>query len=331
MAAPQPPTNAVATAGNRRATVTFTPPDDDGGFLITSYTVTASDDTTPANGGQTATGANPPITVVGLTDGDDYYFTVTATNSAGTSGGSSNSNTVEILPPREPDAPTAVSATAGDGEAIVTFVAPTNNGGAVVTAYEVTAVDETNPGNGGQTQSGSASPLTVAGLSNGDGYTFQVTATNSEGTSDPSAKSSLVVPQAETPTNTPPPPFPNGASFPLERPINLVQLQDEIAAAVGQAVQVALTGDYDINQPLSPSNAATLWVAPDSISSGTIIDVIGAHVPNPAYGMSGADLMFQAALQKVQSDPNAVLTDDEMQGALRGLLIRSLIRVGPIQ
>ena len=47
---------------------------------ITGYTVTATDSTTPANGGQTGTGTGSPISVTGLTNGDSYTFTVTATN-----------------------------------------------------------------------------------------------------------------------------------------------------------------------------------------------------------------------------------------------------------
>lgn len=325
MPVPDPPTNVVATTGNRRATITFSPPEDDGGLIITDYTVSAFDNTTPANGGQIVSAQNPPITVVGLTSGDEYYFTVTATNSAGESANSANSNIIEILIAREPDPPTAVVATVGDGEATVTFDAPENDGGSAITSYEVTAIDETNPGNGGQTTSGITTSLTVTGLTNGDGYTFQVIATNLQGESDPSSKSALVIPAAESPSDTPPPPFPNGASFPLEKPVNLVQITDEIAAAAGQAVQVAITGTYDTAQPISPTNEAVIWVAPNTISSSIIITAIEDHVPNPTYGISNADLHFQAALQKVLTDPNAVLTSDEIQAAVRGLLIRSVI------
>lgn len=328
MPAPNAPTSVSATTGHLRATVTFLPPGDDGGAIITGYTVTAVDTTTPANGGQTVTGTNPPLVVTGLTQGDTYHFTVTATNADGTSPASTNSNSVVILGPTKPNPPTAVTAIAGDGQATVSFAPPADNGGAAITSYTVTAIDETNPPNGGQTASGATSPRTVTGLTNGDGYTFQVTATNAQGTSDPSGKSALTVPQSASGPGAPPPPFPDASSFPLTKEINLIQLQDEIAAAVGQTVQTAVTGNYDPAQPISPTNPATFWVAPNTVSSATVTATIAAHVPNPAYGMSNTEVLFQAALQKVLSDPNAVLTNDELQAAVRGLLVRSLIPQG---
>lgn len=94
-----------------------------------------------------------------------------------------------------PDAPTGVSAVAGDGQATVSFTAPASNGSAF-THYTVTA----SPG--GVTATGTGTSIVVGGLTNGTAYTFTVTATNGVGTSSPSLASNSVTPAAPTPAPT---------------------------------------------------------------------------------------------------------------------------------
>jgi hypothetical protein len=89
-----------------------------------------------------------------------------------------------------PGTPTIGTATAGDGQASISFTAPASNGGAPITGYTVTA----SPG--GATGTGSSGPITVTGLTNGVAYTFDVTATNSAGTGSASAQSNSTTPSA---------------------------------------------------------------------------------------------------------------------------------------
>ncbi len=84
---PQAPASPRATAGSGAATVTVPPPPS-GGASITSYTVTASP------GGRSATGGGPQLVVDGLTDGQGYTFTATATNRVGVSAASPPSGVV---------------------------------------------------------------------------------------------------------------------------------------------------------------------------------------------------------------------------------------------
>ena len=88
------------------------------------------------------------------------------------SGGASSAPTVTT-----PGAPTALSATAGDGAATLSFGAPTSNGGAAISGYTATCTAGTTS----RTASGAASPLTVNGLVNGTQYACSVVATNQVG------------------------------------------------------------------------------------------------------------------------------------------------------
>ncbi|WP_372631046.1 fibronectin type III domain-containing protein [Cohnella sp.] len=184
--APGAPTNVSATAGVGEATVSFDPPASNGGSPITEYIVTSSP------GGLTGTGGSSPITVTGLTYGENYTFSVSAKNSAGTSVSSVASNEITPLG-LAPDAPANVTATAGNGSASISFDPPANDGGSPITGYVVTS----NPG--GFTATGSASPITVTGLTNGENYEFTVVATNAVGDSVASSPSNAVVPAPVAP------------------------------------------------------------------------------------------------------------------------------------
>ncbi|MFM7891282.1 MAG: fibronectin type III domain-containing protein, partial [Actinomycetota bacterium] len=86
---PSVPRSVRAVAGNGLATVYWTAPENNGGAAITAYTATAS-----PGGGTCATAGALTCAVSGLTNGTAYTFTVTATNSAGTSDSSAASDAV---------------------------------------------------------------------------------------------------------------------------------------------------------------------------------------------------------------------------------------------
>ena len=193
--APSAPRKPVVTRGNGEATVRWIKPRANGS-PIAGYTVTSS-------GGQTCSTTDADTTscvVTGLTNGTSYTFTVTATNAEGTSYPSPASRPIfpstDPVPPATPFAPVA---TAGDGQASVTWTKPADNG-VTISGYTVTS-------SGGQRCSTTgADTLTcvVTGLTNGTAYTFTVTANNIVGNSDPSPDSNSVTPGTEPATPSAP-------------------------------------------------------------------------------------------------------------------------------
>ncbi len=185
---PDVATSVAGAGGNGQVVVSWNAPVYNRGSAITAYTVTASP------GGQTCSWSIGALscTVTGLTNGTSYTFTVTATNSDGTSSASTAS--VAVTPVAVPDAATGVAGVSGDGQVVVSWLAPVSNGGSTITAYAVTA----SPG--GQTCAWSIGALscTITGLTNGVAYTFTVTATNAVGAGIASAPSSSVTPVAAT-------------------------------------------------------------------------------------------------------------------------------------
>ncbi|WP_223177625.1 fibronectin type III domain-containing protein [Psychroflexus maritimus] len=183
---PDAPLIAGVTPGVGQVEITFTAPTNNGGTPITSYTATSNPGGITASVQQAGGGT---ITVTGLTNGTAYTFTLTATNSIGTSAASAASNAV--TPGNVPDTPNITNVTASNAQAEITFTAPANNGGTPITSYTATSNPE---GITASVQQAGGGTITVTGLTNGTAYTFTLTATNSIGTSAASMPSNAVTP-----------------------------------------------------------------------------------------------------------------------------------------
>jgi len=91
-----------------------------------------------------------------------------------------------------PDAPSVDSVTLSDhGQVSVAFTAPTDTGTSAITGFVAT----TNDGIGA---TGSSSPITITGLTNGTSYTARVYAANAFGTSAASVASASFTPVADS-------------------------------------------------------------------------------------------------------------------------------------
>ncbi|WP_448627927.1 fibronectin type III domain-containing protein [Geodermatophilus sp. URMC 64] len=203
--APAAPAAPTATAGNASATVAWAAPANNGspitGYTVRAYAGAATTAAITAPAAATATSLN----LTGLTNGTSYTFTVTATNSVGTSPESPKSNAVTpaaATTSTAPATPAAPTATAGNTTATVNWTAPAN-GGSAITGYTLRVFTGTTQV-GADRVLGNVTTTTVTGLTNGTAYTFRVAATNAIGTSAFSAASTAVTPTAPPPTSTAP-------------------------------------------------------------------------------------------------------------------------------
>lgn len=177
---PEAPTLSSAVEGDQSAELSFTP-NGDGGSPITGYRGKC--------GSITMEGPESPITISGLTNGVEYTCSVVASNSLGDS---QESNTLSATPRTIPEAPTLVSANAGDQSAELVFT-PNGDGGSAITGYTAKC--------GAITTDGPESPITISGLTNGAEYTCSVIAKNDAGDSPESNMMSVTlatVPEAPT-------------------------------------------------------------------------------------------------------------------------------------
>jgi hypothetical protein len=190
---PLPPTIGTASLTALTASVPFTGPNDFGDAAISTYTATSNP------GSISVSSATSPISITGLTAATAYTFTVTATNSIGTSSPSqaSNSVTTDYINPNSPGQPTIGTATkTGSTTATVAYTAPASNGGYAITSY--TAVSTPGGITGTLSQAGSGT-ISVTGLTPGTDYTFIVFATNSQGAGINSSASNTITTDAAAP------------------------------------------------------------------------------------------------------------------------------------
>jgi hypothetical protein len=133
--APGAPTIGTATAtGSTTATVAYTAPASNGGATITTYTATSSPGSITGTLSQAGSGT---ITVSGLTASTSYTFTVTATNSVGTSAASAASNSITTSAPpiliQSVFAVTAYTGISGSNVTITNGINLSANGGLIWT------------------------------------------------------------------------------------------------------------------------------------------------------------------------------------------------------
>jgi hypothetical protein len=215
---PSAPTSLSATAGDGQATISFTP-GSDGGSAITNYKYSTDGTNYTA---LSPTDSSSPVTISGLTNGTSYTIYLKAVNANGDSAASSS---VTVTPSSTPSAPTSLSATAGDGQATISFT-PGSDGGSAISNYKYSTDGTTYTA---LSPTDNSSPVTITGLTNGTSYTIYLKAVNANG--DSSASSSVTVTPVAPPVSNPVAPqvSNNDSSDPVGyfKPIRKVELRKQ--------------------------------------------------------------------------------------------------------
>ncbi len=204
---PEPPTSVeIITVGNQTLTLKWSTPTDDGGYSIIEYRIYRA----TTSGGPYSKIANVSTmqyTDSGLTNGQVYYYVITAVNQEGESAYSAEINGT---PMTVPEAPKLTEIIAGDGFVYLNWTAPNDDGGASITQYLIyrkvistsTAVSNPRPRPEGHftitlihsTQTSNFENIANTTqtfyndttVENGQTYEYYVVAENAAGTSAPS-------------------------------------------------------------------------------------------------------------------------------------------------
>jgi titin len=178
---PTAPLTLGAAAGDAQINLTWSAPASEGGSPITNYRIYRG--TTP--GGEVFLVEIGNLTAyddTGLTNGQAYYYVVTAVNWAG-EGPASNEATA--TPAGAPGAPTGLAAFPGDTQVILTWTAPASDGGSPITNYTIYR-GLSSGGEAFLVQIGNVLTHTDLGLTNGVTYYYTVSAVNAIGEGPPS-------------------------------------------------------------------------------------------------------------------------------------------------
>ena len=190
---PGAPSVVAGTAGDGQVIVTWELPSTTGGSDLTKHRAVA----TPGGAYcDTTDGTTTTCTITGLDNGSAYTFKVTATTAIGD--GTASSASDAVTPVTTPGTPTAVAGAADDASVVVTWTAPTDNGGSAITDYTVeSSSDSGTTWTAFSHDASTTASLRVTGLTNGTAYAFRVSAVNAAGTGTASATASA------TPVTTP--------------------------------------------------------------------------------------------------------------------------------
>jgi titin len=160
-------------------TLSFTSPSSTGGSAITNYAWSVDNGTSWTL--RSTASVSSPLQIAGLTNGTTYLIRLRAVNAAGQG---AVSDVITAMPVGTSTTPLLTSATPGNRQLSVYFIAPSVATGVRITNYEYTI---NNGGSWNPLQPASvSSPFTIAGLTNGQTYAVRIRAVTTSGRTAPS-------------------------------------------------------------------------------------------------------------------------------------------------
>ena len=180
---PGAPQHLSGVPGDEQVMLTWDAPSSDGGSAILRYEYAIDD-----SGTWIDAGLDLEETVPGLTNGQQYAFEVRAVNSAGPGAPARTAAT----PLGMPSVPESLTATGGDGEVVLEWTEPADDGGSPVTGYGYRyAAGQAVPEDVTWRDAGTELTATVSGLENETRYAFEVRARNRVGPGETSGTTAL--------------------------------------------------------------------------------------------------------------------------------------------
>jgi hypothetical protein len=170
-------TGLLATPGDGRVTVSWTPPTDNGGAAITDYTVQYALSTGNYTAFPDGTSTATSITVSGLTNGTTYRFRVLSTNRIG----SSYSSVVSATPVAVPGPVRSPTISTGDSRVGLSWVAPLSDGGRAISDYAIQYALLGRPLAGDSNRDGLVDVLDISTLMSGGKFDSGLPASWEEG------------------------------------------------------------------------------------------------------------------------------------------------------
>jgi hypothetical protein len=234
-------------------------------------------------------------------------FTPTDTTNFNSASASVSLNVIVAVP----GAPTAITATTANGEATLTFTAPSFTGSSAITGYTIraTATDGSIV-----TVNATGSPAKITGLTPGKSYRFTVTANNSAGSSDMSTTSDALT----------------------------ISLVNQTITFASLADRTSNSGSFDLAAIASSGLPVTFTVVSGpALLSGNVVDLTGAtgtvkirasQTGNATYAAAtDVDVAFAVTTGQLQVIfGKAVNSETTAPMADLAIMLRSTTRTGSI-